>query len=115
MKLPLLQTLLKIVKSTSVEGERLLCGVCPLKVSATPPFILVCGWFGRSKIGNYSKPTLGVINAPPDEDGPERQWWGCWRTPGAAALVVPSLATVFMLWAAGWAWIIPMLELGPNL
>ena len=103
--------LLKIVKNTSVEGERLLCGVCPLKVSTTPPFILVCGWFGRSKIGNYSKPTLGIINASPDEDGTKRRRWGCGRTSGVAAPGLAPLATVFVLWAAGWVWIIPMLVL----
>jgi len=52
---------------------------------------------------------------PLAEDGPGTRWWGYGRTPGAAVLGLASLTTDFVLWAAGWAWIIPMSVLGPNL
>ena len=72
-----------------------------VKICSFLLFILFCGQFGQGKIGNYSKPTLGIVSAPPDQDGPERRWWGYGHTPGADAPGLDPLATIFVLWAAG--------------
>jgi hypothetical protein len=79
-----------------------------------PLLILLGGQFGEDKIGNYLEPTLGALMAPLAQGG-ARRWWGrCACTLGAAALGPTHLGAAFTLWAAGRAWIIPTLVLGPD-
>ena len=72
-------------------------------VSTNPLFILIHGRFGAGIFGIHHGPTMHGGKQPPVEDGLRWQWWGCGRTPGAAALGLAPLATDFMLWAVGWA------------
>jgi hypothetical protein len=61
--------------------------------------------FGAGKLGNHHEPPLHVAMQPPEQGGPGRRWWGCGRTPGAAAPGLAPLATALLWWAAGWVWV----------
>jgi hypothetical protein len=65
--------------------------------SSRPQFIVLQGWFGAHTFGNHRELPPLELMAPPEQCGPERQWWGYGHTHGVAAPWLGPLITV-LLW-----------------